>query len=217
MREAGEQIRRGGSLVMDMSASGDCDSAALGAMIEWRRMAEERKCRLSFENIDGRLAKLAQLYQVADLLGMGEGGRRKGGGGVGGEVAKREKFTVIDLFAGCGGLSLGMRNAGFRVLAAVGFGPARGCGLQSKPLFPPPSIRFWRKTCNISVRNLCGIASGIQDVDVIVAGLPCQGFSHARQVDGANNGKRLVVDKRRELFHPFMEYVRHFTTEGVRG
>ena len=30
MREAGEQIQRGGSLVMDMSASGDCDSAALG-------------------------------------------------------------------------------------------------------------------------------------------------------------------------------------------
>ena len=80
MREAGEQIQRGGSLVMDMSASGDCDSAALGAMIEWRRMAEERKCRLSFENIDGRLAKLAQLYQVADLLGMGEAEGEKGAG-----------------------------------------------------------------------------------------------------------------------------------------
>ena len=72
MREAAGRIRGGGELVMDMSESGDCDSAALGAMIEWRRLAEERKCGLRFENIGGRLAKLARLYQVAELFGMGK-------------------------------------------------------------------------------------------------------------------------------------------------
>ena len=70
MREAGGRIRAGAALVMDMSESGDCDSAALGAMIEWRRLAAERKCELRFENIGGRLAKLARLYQVAELFGM---------------------------------------------------------------------------------------------------------------------------------------------------
>ena len=71
MREADLRIRQGGALVMDMSGSGDCDSAALGAMIEWRRLAAERMCALRFENIGGRLGKLARLYQVAELFGVG--------------------------------------------------------------------------------------------------------------------------------------------------
>lgn len=119
------------------------------------------------------------------------------------------EFTAIDLFAGCGGISLGMRDAGFRILAAVD-ADARAVGvyrendvsasghlvlLEDLRDFAPGALR--RKT-------------GIRKVDVIVAGLPCQGFSHARQVDGANSGERLVADERRELFRPFMEYVRFF-------
>lgn len=72
MRDAGARIRADGGLILDMADSGDCDSAALGAMIEWRRLAAERKCDLRFENIGGRLGKLARLYQVADLFGMGK-------------------------------------------------------------------------------------------------------------------------------------------------
>ena len=122
-------------------------------------------------------------------------------------MGKREKFTMIDLFAGCGGLSLGMQDAGFRVLAAVDLDPHAVAVYKANPVFRHPVLRedlqcFKPQSLQESV--------GIQDVDVIVAGLPCQGFSYARQVDGANNGKRLVVDKRRELFHPFMGYVQHF-------
>ena len=123
-------------------------------------------------------------------------------------MGQREKFTVIDLFAGCGGLSLGMQDAGFRLLAAVDSDPHAVEVYQANPVFHHPVLEedLWRFSPQ-SLRE----SVGIQDVDVIVAGLPCQGFSHARQVDGANSGERLVVDKRRELFHPFMEHVRHFT------
>ena len=81
LREAGAQIRTGERLVMDMSDSGDCDSAALGAMIEWRRLAAERRCALTFENIGGRLGKLARLYDVADLFGMEKGEPAREGDG----------------------------------------------------------------------------------------------------------------------------------------
>jgi DNA (cytosine-5)-methyltransferase 1 len=51
---------------------------------------------------------------------------------------------------------------------------------------------------------------GTNEVDVIVGGPPCQGFSTVRQVDGANNGKRLVDDERRHLYQEFLRYVEFF-------
>ena len=68
MMEASLRMREGRELVMDMSDSAGCDSAALGAMIEWRRAASERGCRLRYVNVGGRLEKLIHLYQVEDLF-----------------------------------------------------------------------------------------------------------------------------------------------------
>ena len=51
---------------------------------------------------------------------------------------------------------------------------------------------------------------GTDSVDVIVGGPPCQGFSTVRQVDGANNGTRMVQDERRYLYREFLRYVEFF-------
>lgn len=51
---------------------------------------------------------------------------------------------------------------------------------------------------------------GIDRVDVIVGGPPCQGFSNVRQRDGTNNGRRLVRDRRRYLYKKFLRYVEFF-------
>jgi DNA (cytosine-5)-methyltransferase 1 len=52
---------------------------------------------------------------------------------------------------------------------------------------------------------------GDQRVDVIVGGPPCQGFSTARQRDGANHGKeRFIEDSRRQLYQDFLRYVEFF-------
>lgn len=63
---------------------------------------------------------------------------------------------------------------------------------------------------------------GTDRVDVIVGGPPCQGYSHVRQVDGSNNGERLVEDPRRTLYRTFLEFVGFFRPamffmENVRG
>ena len=48
-------------------------------------------------------------------------------------------------------------------------------------------------------------------VDVIAGGPPCQGFSTARQRDGANHGPlRFIKDDRRQLYREFLKYVGHF-------
>ena len=51
---------------------------------------------------------------------------------------------------------------------------------------------------------------GTEQVDVIVSGPPCQGFSTVRQRDGSNSGPRMVQDKRRHLYRDFLRYVAFF-------
>ena len=60
-------------------------------------------------------------------------------------------------------------------------------------------------------------------IDVVTGGPPCQGFSTARQRDGANHGvRRLIEDSRRLLFLEYLRYVeffepRVFVMENVLG
>jgi DNA (cytosine-5)-methyltransferase 1 len=51
---------------------------------------------------------------------------------------------------------------------------------------------------------------GNEDVDVIVGGPPCQGFSNVRQRDGANSGPRIIEDPRRDLYQEFLRYIKFF-------
>ena len=100
-----------------------------------------------------------------------------------------------------------MRDAGFRVLAAVDSDPHAAAVYRENRISEHPILQ--EDLRGLKPERLRRVVGG-RPVDVIAAGLPCQGFSHARQVDGANSGERLVADGRRELFRPFMEHVRFF-------
>jgi len=99
---------------------------------------------------------------------------------------KQRKPTVLDLFAGCGGFSLGLHQAGFQTQLAV----------------------EWDKSCcetfqkNISPRILnCAIqeVESFPNCDLLVGGPPCQGFS--------NLGERVPNDPRRQLWRHFIRAV----------
>lgn len=110
-------------------------------------------------------------------------------------------YTFIDLFAGCGGLSLGFEKAGFKsVLAIDNWQDAL-------------DTYTWNRT---DARTLCADISlldpaelinkyGIENVNVIIGGPPCQGFSVA--------GKRIVEDKRNELYKSFVRFVEVFSPD----
>lgn len=116
-------------------------------------------------------------------------------------------FTFLDLFCGCGGFTLGLQRAGFRCLAAIDFNSEAirtfRANFDSIPhvlekdltAFPPSDLEA---------------LIGTNRVDLIVGGPPCQGFSTARQVDGANHGERLKEDPRRHLYKEFLRHVEHF-------
>ena len=130
-----------------------------------------------------------------------------------------QKFTFIDLFCGCGGFSLGLERAGLSGIAAIDFNE-EAVAVFKKNLAQIPFI-LTKDVTAFTAKNLADL-TGINSVDVIVGGPPCQGFSTVRQADGANHGKRLVEDKRRYLYQEFLRYVEFyrpkvFVMENVLG
>lgn len=131
----------------------------------------------------------------------------------------RQAFTFLDLFCGCGGFTLGLERAGFRCLAALDFNPE--AITTFKVNFSKDTRALCKDLTKFSPAKLAAIL-GVNSVDVIVGGPPCQGFSTVRQVDAANHGSRVRRDKRRYLYRVFLEYVaafrpRVFVMENVLG
>lgn len=116
-------------------------------------------------------------------------------------------MTSIDLFAGCGGISLGFERAGIRVLAAVDTDPKAVEVYESN--FPDVPHIVREDLSSYSPEDL-EYRIGTRNVDIIAGGPPCQGYSNVRQVDGSNHGDRLVSDHRRTLYRHFLRFVKHF-------
>jgi DNA (cytosine-5)-methyltransferase 1 len=112
-----------------------------------------------------------------------------------------------------------MQRAGFRCLAAIDFNTDAVTTLRQN-LPDVPNV-LERDLTTFSPKDLVPLISG-QTIDVIVGGPPCQGFSHARRVDGSNYGVRMKADARRALYKEFLRYVdffqpRVFVMENVLG
>jgi len=117
------------------------------------------------------------------------------------------RLTCIDLFCGCGGFSLGMERAGFTVLAAIDFNPEAISVFKTN--FDKVAHVLHQDLTTFPPRELAKLM-GTAEVDVIVGGPPCQGFSKVRQRDGSNSGPRMIEDKRRYLYREFLRYVDFF-------
>jgi|TARA_B100001971_G_C18191772_1_gene539076 DNA (cytosine-5)-methyltransferase 1 len=110
------------------------------------------------------------------------------------------KPTVLDLFSGAGGLSLGFKWAGFKVIGAIDFFKDAIETLRNNhPEMAPESIICGDIT-QLTPKKASNFFS--KEIDVIVGGPPCQGMSLA--------GKRLSKDSRNFLFLSFIEYVKYF-------
>lgn len=119
-----------------------------------------------------------------------------------------DSVTCIDLFAGCGGFSLGLHKAGLKTLAAIDFDPKAIEVYRANMGDHVPHV-LCEDLTKFAPADLAKLI-GTSRVDVIAGGPPCQGFSQVRQRDGANNGERLIHDPRRTLYQQYFEYVAHF-------
>lgn len=123
--------------------------------------------------------------------------------------------AFLDLFCGCGGFTLGMMRAGFRCVAAIDFDPRAVSVLKENlgnldEVKSPTAPQILERDLTSFTPNELASLTKVDQVDVIVGGPPCQGFSTARQVDGANHGDRLKEDPRRHLYRYFLKYIDYF-------
>jgi DNA (cytosine-5)-methyltransferase 1 len=115
-------------------------------------------------------------------------------------ATSERKLTAIDLFCGAGGLSLGLRQAGFEVLGAVEISDlaARTYRLNHRTTtLWHQNIRSLRPQTVMTTLNL---KPG--DLDLLAACPPCQGFSSMRTLLRATS----VDDKRNSLVAQFGRY-----------
>lgn len=114
-----------------------------------------------------------------------------------------KRFTVLDLFCGAGGLSEGFKSAGFDVVWA---NDIKEIFVKTYEANHPET-----KTVCGDLRNIKSSKIkkeiGIDSVDVVIGGPPCQGFSAA--------GMRLIDDSRNQLFKEFVRVVRDFSPKWV--
>ena len=106
------------------------------------------------------------------------------------------RHTVIDLFAGCGGFSLGFVNAGWRVVAMVENNYwATSTYCFNIPTYQEAKLHVYK----MDIHQLNGHAIlqrlGLDEIDCIIGSPPCQSFSSC--------GKRKVGDPRDLLLWEF--------------
>lgn len=120
-------------------------------------------------------------------------------------MSKKKNFTMVSLFSGCGGMDLGFKNAGIKILWANDFFPE--------------AVNTYSK--NISKNVICGDITKTRsdeipdNPDIIIGGFPCQGFSIA-------NTNRSMNDQRNFLYKELLRIIedkkpKFFVAENVKG
>ena len=103
-------------------------------------------------------------------------------------------YKVIDLFAGAGGLSVGFTQAGFDISLAV-----------EQDLWATDTYSHNHPNSNLIISDIRKIPDSTfrkyNDVDVVIGGPPCQGFS----ISASN--RRRIDDPRNLLYMQFLRVV----------
>lgn len=139
------------------------------------------------------------------------------------KISPTKRITFVDVFAGCGGLSVGLFEAGLAGKFAIEHDKFAFASLQENLLSSHAKHKFdwsvWLPKKQISIGTLLkDFRPQLKElegtIDVLVGGPPCQGFSSA--------GRRRHDDPRNQLFASYLDLVevlkpKAVLIENVRG
>ncbi len=120
-----------------------------------------------------------------------------------------KKPVAIDLFAGCGGLTLGLEQAGFRVIGAVEIDSLAATTYRTnhpRVLVKQMDIRQLPAT---QLRRDLKLRRG--QLDLLAGCPPCQGFSTLRTRNGSNRNR----DARNDLVYEMLRFTRAFRPRAI--
>lgn len=115
-------------------------------------------------------------------------------------------LKMIDLFAGAGGLSEGLREAGFECLYANEVQPRYSQTYKANHAHTVVETNDIRSVDPLKVKQSLELQVG--ELDLIAGGPPCQGFS-------INAPNRSAEDERNHLFRHFLKFVEVFEPKAV--
>ena len=126
---------------------------------------------------------------------------------------KKQKHLLVDLFAGCGGLSIGMEQAGFTPWFVNEIVPTF-CNTY-KCNHKLPDSHYYVGDINQLNKDIAKFQDILSDISIVCGGPPCQGFSTA-------NRQRIIDDPRNNLYKAYLQFLsvvrpKFFVMENVRG
>lgn len=137
-------------------------------------------------------------------------------------LAAGAPLRVLDLFAGCGGMSLGFQRAGYTILGGVEKDPVAARTHTCNFFRGETECSFARHSQPRDItefspadfmREIYGVESPKNQVDVIVGGPPCQAFARigrAKLREIMKHPQAYLNDSRADLYLHFLEYVEYF-------
>ena len=124
----------------------------------------------------------------------------------------RRKYTFIDLFAGCGGLSEGFYRQGFKALAHAEIDHWACETLRTRMKFY--GYKDYNReviehdiTADDILERIDNAVNG-RTIDVIIGGPPCQAYSTAGRV---RDGKKMASDPRNYLFESYVKILEYYS------
>lgn len=124
-------------------------------------------------------------------------------------MALERKNTAIDLFSGCGGLTLGLKEADYSVIAAVELDQLSA---STYKLNNPKTKIYNEDIQSIGPQKIMSeLNLDRGDLDLLAGCPPCQSFSTMK----TRNGQKNIEDEQSDLVFTFMNFVKSFYPKNI--